>query len=237
MNEKGLISAIMPTFNRASWVLERIEELKKQTYSIWELIIVNDCSTDNTIKVLQPYLSDKIKLINLKQNSGSVSIPRAVGICAAKGEFIAPVDDDVMNLSNKFQDLINAIDDNSVLCYGNRRNYYPESNELSDDIKKPNWNPLEPNGWGIDNGQFIYRSNVYNKIPIIFPKRACDWVLAKSIKSLGEFKYVDKTVSIYQSHKNNRCHDESTKTKEINPFAFKEYFDEARFTIDYHTSY
>src|ERR1700684_1674024 len=105
MRTKGLISAILPTYNRASWVIERIEEIKAQTYTNWELIIVNDGSTDNTVELIKPFINKQIKLINLSQNSGSVSIPRAIGIVACQGEFIAPVDDDVIMLFNKFKDL------------------------------------------------------------------------------------------------------------------------------------
>jgi glycosyltransferase involved in cell wall biosynthesis len=233
MIKEKLISAILPTYNRSNFLIERILEIKNQTYDNWELLIINDNSSDDTEEKVKPYISEKIKLINLKKNSGSVSIPRAIGICNSIGEFIAPIDDDVVNLPNKFEDLINGFEKNIVLSYGNRKNFYCDSKTLTEDIKKPNWNPLENNGWGIDNGQFIYKSNVYEKIPITFPKRACDWELAKLIKPLGEFKYIDKTVSIYQVHDKNRSHDESTKYKDIYPEEYEEFFNRKRFEIKF----
>ena len=225
MRVNGLISAVMPTFNRGKWVIERIQEIQAQTYDNWELIIVNDCSTDNTIEVVTPFLSDKIKLINLKENSGSVSIPRAIGIMASNGEFISPTDDDVIILPNKFELLLGGMKDDVILTYGNRKDYDIQTEILSTPPTIPDWNPCLPNGWGIDNGQILYRSSVFSTIPLSFPRRACDWELAKSIKSIGNFCHVDKLVSIYLWHEKNRSKDDSTKEKAISPKRYKEVFE------------
>lgn len=49
--EKGLVSVITPTYNCAKFIRETIESVQKQTYQQWEMIIVDDCSTDNTKKL------------------------------------------------------------------------------------------------------------------------------------------------------------------------------------------
>ena len=54
----GLVSIIMPSYNTAKYIGESIDSVLAQTYSDWELIIVDDCSTDNTDEVVSKYLSD-----------------------------------------------------------------------------------------------------------------------------------------------------------------------------------
>ena len=54
-----LVSVIMPSYNTAEYISESIASVQKQTYTDWELIIVDDCSTDNTDEIVKPFLSDK----------------------------------------------------------------------------------------------------------------------------------------------------------------------------------
>ena len=67
-----LVSVIMPSYNTAHFIKETIESVLAQTYSNWELIIVDDCSTDNTDKVVSEYLEDeRIRYIKNEKNSGT----------------------------------------------------------------------------------------------------------------------------------------------------------------------
>ena len=68
-----LVSIITPAYNAAEYIAETIESVLAQTYSNWEMLIVNDCSKDNTVEIVQSYAAkdNRIKLINLKQNSGA----------------------------------------------------------------------------------------------------------------------------------------------------------------------
>jgi len=215
MRKKGMISAILPTYNRSKFLLRAVGEIFNQSYQNFELIVVDDCSTDETADILSSLKN--IKYIRLPKNSGSVSIPRNIGICNAIGEFIAPIDDDVISLPNKFEILINSFSNDDVLVYGNRIEY---KDRLLNSPTIYNWNPLET--WGVDNSQFIYRANVYDNAPLIFPTKACDWHTAKNIAKLGNIKHVDEIVSIYIWHEKNRS---SNKEKiKIHPNEFKDYY-------------
>jgi glycosyltransferase involved in cell wall biosynthesis len=55
----GLVSIIMPSYNTANFIAESIESVLAQSYKEWELIIVDDCSPDNTDQIVKPYLSDE----------------------------------------------------------------------------------------------------------------------------------------------------------------------------------
>lgn len=216
---KDLISLIIPTFNRYEFVLERLEEIKNQTYKNWELIIVNDGSTDKTNTLTE---TNKIKIINLKQNSGTVTIPRNIGITHSNGEFIAHIDDDVINMNDKLENLVTEIkkDQYYSMVYGDRitvhQNGMEEHNTLS------NWNPQL--GPGIDNSQILYRSKFYKYIPLIFCTRACDWELSKYLALYGKIGYTNNIVSKYIWHTNNRSLNPKTKFTPINIDLYKEYF-------------
>lgn len=85
------VSVIIPTYNRAKYVTHAIDSVLAQTYSDYEIIIVDDGSTDNTREVLETYM-DKIRY--LYQDNAGVSAARNTGIKTAKGKWIAFLDSD-----------------------------------------------------------------------------------------------------------------------------------------------
>ena len=74
--EKGLVSVITPTYNCAKFIRETIESVQKQTYQQWEMIIVDDCSTDNTKEIVDKYIKEdsRIKYFCLENNSGYIFV-------------------------------------------------------------------------------------------------------------------------------------------------------------------
>lgn len=227
--KKGLVSAILPTFNRLDMLKQRIEEIKFQSYQNWELIIVDDASTDGTKNFLNSISDERIKSVSLEKNSRSVSIPRNIGICMSEGEFIAPTDDDVIILIRKFETLVHGFEDDYVLVYGDRLE------KRGDDIFYPtpheNWNPKISHG--VDNSQILYRTNVYEKLPLIFPTKACDWHTAKHIADMGRVKHIQSPVSIYEWHEKNRSHNKDKIT--INPQDYSYYYGD--YMVDYSDIY
>lgn len=93
--EEELCSVVMPAYNSEKYIAEAIESVIKQTYTNWELLIINDCSTDNTEEIIKSYLQKdtRIKLIKQKENQG-VANARNTGIEKAKGRYIAFLDAD-----------------------------------------------------------------------------------------------------------------------------------------------
>ena len=90
----GLVSIIMPSYNTAQYIADSIKSVQKQTYKNWELIIVDDCSKDNTDDVIAPFLLDeRIKYIKNEKNSGA-AISRNRALREAKGKWIAFLDSD-----------------------------------------------------------------------------------------------------------------------------------------------
>ena len=93
--EKGLVSVITPTYNCAKFIGETIESVQAQTYQQWEMIIVDDCSTDNTKEIVDKYIKEdsRIKYFCLKNNSGA-AVARTKAMELANGEYMAFLDSD-----------------------------------------------------------------------------------------------------------------------------------------------
>ena len=95
MENNNLVSIITPMYKGAAFVGETIESVLRQTYTNWEMIIVDDCSPDGGagIRVVKQYKDPRIKLIESKVNKGS-SGARNIALREAKGRFIAFLDSD-----------------------------------------------------------------------------------------------------------------------------------------------
>ena len=104
MSNFGLVSIITPSFNCANFIGETIDSILAQTYQNWELLITDDCSTDNSREIISRYASKdpRIKLLNLAENSGA-GIARNNSIKEAKGRFIAFCDSDDRWYPDKFE--------------------------------------------------------------------------------------------------------------------------------------
>ena len=100
---KGLVSIIMPSWNTANYIAESIQCVINQTYNNWELLIVDDCSTDNTDEVVEPFLIDKrVRYLHNEKNSGA-ALTRNKAMREAKGEWIAFLDSDDLWSSDKLE--------------------------------------------------------------------------------------------------------------------------------------
>jgi glycosyltransferase involved in cell wall biosynthesis len=99
----GLVSIIMPSYNTASFIGESIQSVLAQSYKDWELIIVDDCSPDNTDDIVKPYLQDKrIKYIKNEKNSGA-AVSRNRALREASGKWIAFLDSDDLWMKEKLE--------------------------------------------------------------------------------------------------------------------------------------
>ena len=88
-----LVSIVMPSYNTASYIGESIRSILAQTYTNWELIVVDDCSTDNTIEIVESFNDSRIRVIKNDENSGA-AISRNYALREARGKWIAFLDSD-----------------------------------------------------------------------------------------------------------------------------------------------
>ena len=107
-----LVSIIMPSYNTSNYIEASIESVRHQTYENWELIIVDDCSTDDTDEVVRPFLSDRrIRYLKNEQNSGA-AISRNWALREAKGKWIAFLDSDDLWLPEKLEKQVAFMEQN-----------------------------------------------------------------------------------------------------------------------------
>lgn len=102
---KSMVSIIMPCYNAGKYIKMSVQSVINQTYSNWELIIVDDCSSDNSLEILKYYivLDDRIKYFKTTNPSGSPTLPRNIAIEKAKGRYIAFLDSDDLWEPNKLE--------------------------------------------------------------------------------------------------------------------------------------
>jgi len=97
------VSVITPTYNRAHLVGRTIQSILNQTYQDFELIIVDDASTDNTKEIVKSFNDKRLRYIRMEENSGGFSAPTNRGIEAAKGQYVAFLGDDDEWLPKKLE--------------------------------------------------------------------------------------------------------------------------------------
>lgn len=110
------VSVIMPAHNAAKTIGESIESVLSQTFTDWELLVINDSSTDETEQIVSEYSQkdSRIKLLHTDKSVGKPFYPRNIGIKAAEGRFIAFLDSDDVWLATKLEKQIPLFVDEKV---------------------------------------------------------------------------------------------------------------------------
>lgn len=142
---KSLVSVVIPTYNHAHFLGKAIQSVLDQTYSNWEMLIIDNHSTDNTDEIVNSFNEPRIQLLKIK-NNGVIAASRNKGISKAKGDWVAFLDSDdcwyprkletVMNVALKIDDcdvystneyMVNSkTGERSVLSYGPYKNNFYE---------------------------------------------------------------------------------------------------------------
>lgn len=149
MNE-SLVSIITPVYNAEKFLSDTIKSIKNQTYENWELLLVDDCSEDNSANIIKEFqkYDYRIKYIKLEKNSGA-SVTRNTGIKHAKGRFIAFVDSDDIWKSNKLEIQIKYMLDKKIGFTFTSYRYMKENGTITSKIArapyKINYNGLLKN--------------------------------------------------------------------------------------------
>ncbi len=109
-NSQPLVSVITPTYNRSGFLKRAITSVLNQTYTNLEMIIADDCSTDDTEQMVSSINDDRIKYIKLESNKGPAGA-RNIAIKSAKGQYITLLDSDDEYLPEKLELQVNQFED------------------------------------------------------------------------------------------------------------------------------
>ena len=145
MNE--LVSIIMPSYNTGRFIAESIESVLAQTYPDWELIIVDDCSTDNTDEIVASFHDDRIRYLKNEKNSGAAT-SRNRALREAKGKWIAFLDSDDLWLPEKLEKQIAFMEKNDYHFS------YTDYIEIDEDSK--------PNGKSVSGPKKLGKTGMHN---------------------------------------------------------------------------
>lgn len=135
--KEPLVSVITPAYNAERFIGETIESVLKQTYPHWEMIIVDDKSTDRTVEIVESYVKQdsRIKLIQLEKNSGS-AVARNTAMDNAKGRYLAFLDSDDLWMEEKLEKQLKFMQENDIAFSFTKYVRMKENGELTNAISK-----------------------------------------------------------------------------------------------------
>ncbi|MDY0973027.1 glycosyltransferase family 2 protein [Siccibacter turicensis] len=128
-----MFSVIMPAYNSAKTIEQSINSVLNQTYTNFELLIIDDCSTDGTLKVVEKYNDGRIKIIKNKFNVG-VAKSRNEGIKKAIGRYIAFLDSDDLWLPTKLEEQYKHLSKGSTVVCSAYFTFSDNPKEIGDPI-------------------------------------------------------------------------------------------------------
>lgn len=105
------VTVLMPLYNGEKYVKKAIDSILNQTYKNFELLLIDDCSTDGTMEIVNRIVDDRIRIIHNKQNCG-IAYSRNVGLDNALGDYIALMDDDDISVQNRLELQVDFLDSN-----------------------------------------------------------------------------------------------------------------------------
>ncbi|MBQ7628857.1 MAG: glycosyltransferase, partial [Selenomonadaceae bacterium] len=114
MNGAPKVSVIVPMYNAERFINFCVASILEQTFKNFELILVDDCSTDKTLDVVKNFSDERIKILRMKKNLGYPGAVRNVGLDAATGKYIFFMDHDDVILPNAFEVLMDVAEKNNV---------------------------------------------------------------------------------------------------------------------------
>lgn len=214
----GLVSILMPVYNGSAFLDRSIGSVLKQSYANWEIIIVDDHSSDNSSEVVKKYLNDK--RIILKQNdcNKGIAASRNLALKQAKGDFIAILDQDDEWLPQKLEKqmrLFNSLDSTFGLVYCNTKVQF--ENGYVQPFKKD----IAPRQSIEENFKKLYLTNYISSLTVVFRKECIqkvgyfneniqwggdDYDLWLRISAQYKFAFVDEVLCIRHEHGKNFSH-------------------------------
>ncbi|KUJ62550.1 glycosyl transferase [Flavobacteriaceae bacterium CRH] len=198
-----LVSIITPTFNAGKYVTATLQSVIEQSYQNWEMILVDDGSTDDTVKIIEDFAEkdNRIKLFKLSKNSGN-GFARNVALEKATGKYIAYLDADDLWISTKLEKQIQFLKANNLPFTFSFYDCIDENgNALNKRVEAPlnlTYKQLFFCNY-VGNLTAIYDSEYFGKIVIEATEKRQDWRLWLTIlKQIKITKPVPEPLAFYR---------------------------------------
>lgn len=221
------VSVIVPNYNYENFLQERIDSILLQTYPIYELIILDDCSKDNSIslinKIIKEHSDMKIRLIANKKNSGSVFSQWQKAFKESTGDYVWIAEADDSCNSQFLENVMKAFDDEEVVISYSESKRIDENNRIISDSCRDWMTAISTTRWNesyVNSGEkeIAEALSVCNTIPnvsaVVFRKGnqfdiieeakkfkiSGDWFIYYSILQNGKISYCSKSLNYFRKH-------------------------------------
>lgn len=210
------LSIIVPCYNAETTLTETVESLKKQTYGNFEIILVDDSSTDNTVKVIKELIKTDYRIIFTKnKNQKGVSGALNTGISMAKGKLIARQDSDDTAHEDRFKEQVQAFKKNPEIgfCATNINTIREDSSIIKRNLYKAPIGPIEFEAAFVNpvpNATIIYKKELIDKYKLEFSSLKTGEDYAFLLNYLYKTKtkgiYIDRSLYNYRILENSLFH-------------------------------
>lgn len=202
-----LVSIITPSFNSKDYIDETIKSVIEQTYSNWEMLITDDCSTDGSFQYLKKksLIDSRVKVYQLDQNRGP-GVARNNSIKIAKGRFIAFLDSDDLWRPNKLAVQVNQMLSNFWSFSYTSYQYMNEAGDIQDykvkvkpriefkDILKTNY---------VGCSTAMYDTHFFGKVYMPEIRKRQDWGLWHRLLKTSDAYGINQELTLYRVRKNS----------------------------------
>ena len=209
----GLVSIIMPSWNTERFIKDSIDSVVAQTYENWELIIVDDCSSDGTEDVVLSFEDERIKYFKNKKNSGA-AITRNRALREAKGEWIAFLDSDDIWTPDKLDKQVKFMNKNNyVFSYHNFEKIDEDSNTLNIRVTGPKIvTRRKMYNYGYPGClTFMYSAKKLGLIQIKDIKKNNDYAILLKLCKMANCYLLDENLAKYRVRRKSISHDKLWK--------------------------
>ncbi len=174
----GLVSIIMPSWNTAKFIGESIQCVIEQTYTNWELLIVDDCSADDTDKAVEPFLTDsRIKYLKNDKNLGA-ALTRNRAMREARGEWIAFLDSDDLWMPEKLEKQIDFMNEHGYVLS------FTEYEKIDEDSRPLN---IYVSGPEVVNKRKMYNYDYIGQLTMMYSAKHFGLIQIKDIKKNNDY--------------------------------------------------
>lgn len=208
-----MVSVIMPSWNTGKFIAESIQSVIDQTYKNWELLIVDDCSTDNTDQVVASFNDDRIRYLKNKKNSGA-ALTRNKAIREARGEWIAFLDSDDLWFPKKLERQIKFMKKNNlVFSYHEYVKIDEESKQLNIYVSGPRVvTKRKMYNYGYPGClTFMYSAKYMGMIQIKDIKKNNDYAILLKLCKKADCVLLRENLAQYRIRKKSISHDKMSK--------------------------
>ncbi len=175
---EGLVSVIMPSYNTGSYISKSIESVLGQTYKDFELLIVDDCSSDDTDEAVRPYLSDpRIKYFKNECNQGA-ALSRNRALREARGEWIAFLDSDDLWAPSKLERQLSFMKENG---YAFSYHEYSKIDEKGDSLN------IHVSGPKVVGKRKMYHYDYVGCLSFMYESKTMGLIQVKDIKKNNDY--------------------------------------------------